>query len=621
LGLSGCHVPVIDKEVTIPFFEKTGEKSYILSMEAMKQMKSYAFNGSFDISVDLNSEEFGFLDDKAKDNILALINEGSPKVLGIDNVSEENVLSPVPMLANFPDKITISYKLKGKTDKTDDNNPKIENNVQFTFDIGGMKFDMESDVKIVDNVIYIRFLKVPFFVDSLLANMDFSLGNDWWKIDLTKLSNLAGNVPSNFGALLDENNVNKEKIKEANNKIFDLAKDNLVVNIEERLRDEKIDGEKHYHYKSTVNIQNIIKLASSLSDISYENNNGENQNSEIQKEMFDEFGEKAKDLSNSMTKSDIDFWINKKTFNLRKTVFDFSFDVSKIQTNKETAFANSGLINVNGTFEYYDIGTKMSIEAPENSEEFFSLLMDKLEKGRIKSRDARRVSDAKQIQTALELYYNDNGKFPNELKGLLIGGGDGFDYGMSFGGSYLFDLPSDSKPNSECGEDYEYNYSLINEGNNYDLSFCLEDISGKYQKGVNTVSSMISSSSRLSFQEAQGDFQGAMLDSDGDGLNDFEEEMVYFTDVDDPDTDKDGFSDGDEVKNGYNPNGNGKLNDECFSDSDCEKYISYESCEVLCVHRSVDKNLLADKTICDSEEWIPEEEFVCSCNSGVCSGE
>jgi len=49
------------------------------------------------------------------------------------------------------------------------------------------------------------------------------------------------------------------------------------------------------------------------------------------------------------------------------------------------------------------------------------------------------------------------------------------------------------------------------------------------------------------------------VDTDGDGLFDREEVKVYKTDPLNPDTDGDGFSDGDEVKNGYNPNGPGKL--------------------------------------------------------------
>jgi hypothetical protein len=48
-------------------------------------------------------------------------------------------------------------------------------------------------------------------------------------------------------------------------------------------------------------------------------------------------------------------------------------------------------------------------------------------------------------------------------------------------------------------------------------------------------------------------------DTDDDGLFDLEEAEVYKTNPLNPDTDGDGFRDGEEVKNGYNPNGSGKL--------------------------------------------------------------
>lgn len=48
-------------------------------------------------------------------------------------------------------------------------------------------------------------------------------------------------------------------------------------------------------------------------------------------------------------------------------------------------------------------------------------------------------------------------------------------------------------------------------------------------------------------------------DTDDDGLNDYEEVMIYGTDPRNPDTDGDGFTDGQEVESGYNPAGEGKL--------------------------------------------------------------
>ena len=56
-------------------------------------------------------------------------------------------------------------------------------------------------------------------------------------------------------------------------------------------------------------------------------------------------------------------------------------------------------------------------------------------------------------------------------------------------------------------------------------------------------------------------------DSDNDGLSDYEEIIVYKTQPNDPDTDGDTFLDGVEVNNGYNPLGEGKL-EEIVGDDD-----------------------------------------------------
>lgn len=52
-----------------------------------------------------------------------------------------------------------------------------------------------------------------------------------------------------------------------------------------------------------------------------------------------------------------------------------------------------------------------------------------------------------------------------------------------------------------------------------------------------------------------------IIDSDKDGLSDYEERNIYGTDPYNPDTDGDGMSDGDEVRNNRNPKGPGKLKD------------------------------------------------------------
>ncbi|MBI5221955.1 MAG: hypothetical protein HY980_00435 [Candidatus Magasanikbacteria bacterium] len=60
-------------------------------------------------------------------------------------------------------------------------------------------------------------------------------------------------------------------------------------------------------------------------------------------------------------------------------------------------------------------------------------------------------------------------------------------------------------------------------------------------------------------EEATAGTNAQVADTDADGLSDYEEITLWKTNPLNPDTDGDGYSDGQEVKNGYNPNGAGKL--------------------------------------------------------------
>lgn len=84
---------------------------------------------------------------------------------------------------------------------------------------------------------------------------------------------------------------------------------------------------------------------------------------------------------------------------------------------------------------------------------------------RAKSRDARRVSDAKQISTALELFFNDCGNYPSAL---TTANSQGCPSGVTLG-SYLATVPVDPGTNS-------YAYASVSPYSTYSLTFTTEGV-------------------------------------------------------------------------------------------------------------------------------------------------
>jgi prepilin-type N-terminal cleavage/methylation domain-containing protein len=94
-----------------------------------------------------------------------------------------------------------------------------------------------------------------------------------------------------------------------------------------------------------------------------------------------------------------------------------------------------------------------------------------LNTARARARDAKRVADVKQIQTALEMYFNDVGSYPaTATTGLPIANGSSV---------FLRAIPAPPTPvdGSSCPAvqpDYTYNYtSATGAGGTYTIKYCL----------------------------------------------------------------------------------------------------------------------------------------------------
>ena len=114
-----------------------------------------------------------------------------------------------------------------------------------------------------------------------------------------------------------------------------------------------------------------------------------------------------------------------------------------------------------------------------------AVVLVSLNSARAKSRDARRLADVRQVMTALELYYNDNGGYPDATAGAPTptGGSPAFN-------TYLASYPTVPTPGCAGGNAYTYTSSggTANKETTYLITFCLEGTAGGFVAGSHTAS-------------------------------------------------------------------------------------------------------------------------------------
>ena len=109
-----------------------------------------------------------------------------------------------------------------------------------------------------------------------------------------------------------------------------------------------------------------------------------------------------------------------------------------------------------------------------------------LNNARAKSRDAKRVADIHQIQTALELYFNDMGRYPLSAE---LASGSIFSTSSAGTSTYMAKVPTAPTPaDGSCAvSDNVYSY-VSTSGASYTLSFCVGGQTGSLKSGINTAS-------------------------------------------------------------------------------------------------------------------------------------
>jgi len=105
-----------------------------------------------------------------------------------------------------------------------------------------------------------------------------------------------------------------------------------------------------------------------------------------------------------------------------------------------------------------------------------------LSNARAKSRDAKRAGDMKQVQTALELFFNDNNRYPTAEEFEL---GSIFSTSTAGTSTYLQIIPTAPTPvDGICTSNQNnFYYAQTDNGNSYTISFCLGNTTGTLVSG------------------------------------------------------------------------------------------------------------------------------------------
>lgn len=486
IGLSGCYVPLLKKEITIPFFEKKPEKVISLMMDKMQNIKTVKYKGNFAVKANFDPSKF------------------DPSKVKKDSNSnlDMSILNQSPMDLKY------NISLSGASDNSDKNSLKNESEFDVNFDVGGVAMSVGGETKVVDKKIYFKINQLPILFTPVLGQFS----NQWYELNVEELQRFQEEEMEEAGIKTDLATFNFEKnskkIKELKKKINNLIKDSKLISVDKRLKDEKVDNKKCYHYKTSINKKNLDKFIKEFLKILTQE-----FAEDINNEKFDEvinnpeFCSFINNLSEIIQTIKIEFWIDKKDFYLRKSKFNFQLDFANIEVHKQKLPKNILDINISGGLLYSDFNKALNITAPEDSKSLIQEIKSEMEK---------------------------------------IGQG-------------MFTQP----------EIIENNF----------------------------------------------------IDTDNDGLTD-EEEKIYGTSIINPDTDGDGYLDGEEVNGGYNPLGQGKLNqnnkkpitdikDKAGFGIDDSFLIGLTPSEVYMKCYEETQNLNADKAIaCVTEKNLKDIESI-----------
>lgn len=250
-----------------------------------------------------------------------------------------NLLQPTQPVSNNKTS-NFSVNFNGVSDTNDLNNPKGSFSFNINTDaLGQENFTLGLEVRTIDKIVYVKLSNLPN-----LGSFDLTaVSNQWIKVDTEALKKQFG--LEKIEEQLKEAQKKQELSPEQIEKLKTAVQQHKVFKITESLAGEKIEGVDTYHYKFTIDKEEIKKLLTDISQIT--------QDKTLTEKELADFDESFKAIE--LPEGEI--WIGKKDF--------LPYKISLSSVIKETEKSKtSGKVSFTLLFKNFNKPVQIEIPAP-----------------------------------------------------------------------------------------------------------------------------------------------------------------------------------------------------------------------------------------------------------------
>jgi len=311
-------------------------------------------------------------------------------------------------------------------------NPESDSKIQYTFGSGNTSFTTGFEYMLQNKILYFNVGDNPI-LDLISQEANGGKKIDWIKIDLNQLENQASGTP---GEAKFYQQLANPDFKNALQKIWE---NTTIIKEDSYVGREKINGVATLHFKNSIDKQALKDLAN---------------------QYVQELVKALKGTDSEISGSDA-ATINQIANQL----------VDKIQVKEFETWVGIADLKL------------YRVHLVTNAPSVISLIKDASTFSMTTSSDAKRLSDIRQMASALELYFMDHNGYPEGKNGQPV----------DLAPMYIGAIPTSPQATGNCGFYNTYWYQpmgqkITSQGKtvyaSYQMTFCLGSSTGGYQAGI-----------------------------------------------------------------------------------------------------------------------------------------